>query len=70
MTSTTPHVECEMLHPSLAVNDVLAAAEFYENKLGFNRINADICQAETLFDYLLIPIVCQTGKVGLAPLVR
>ena len=35
MASTTPHVECEMLHPSLAVSDVQAAADFYKNKLGF-----------------------------------
>ena len=33
--TTKPHVECEMLHPSLAVNDVQAAADFYKNKLGF-----------------------------------
>lgn len=34
-SSTKPHVECEMLHPSLAVNDVQAAAEFYKDRLGF-----------------------------------
>lgn len=30
-----PQVECERLHPGLVVPDVLAAAEFYTNKLGF-----------------------------------
>src|SRR5258706_15678750 len=33
--SGTPRVECEMLHPSLPVSDVVAAADFYTNKLGF-----------------------------------
>ncbi|HLM66721.1 MAG TPA: VOC family protein [Longimicrobium sp.] len=30
-----PQVECERIHPRLAVGDVLAAAEFYTSKLGF-----------------------------------
>ncbi len=30
-----PQVDCDRLHPGLAVPDVLAAAEFYTNKLGF-----------------------------------
>lgn len=30
-----PRVECDRQHPSLAVTDVLAAAEFYTTKLGF-----------------------------------
>lgn len=30
-----PQVDCERLHPGLPVPDVLAAAEFYANKLGF-----------------------------------
>jgi catechol 2,3-dioxygenase-like lactoylglutathione lyase family enzyme len=30
-----PHVDCEQHHPSLAVADVIAAAEFYKTKLGF-----------------------------------
>ena len=32
---TIPHVECEQHHPSLAVSDVVAAADFYAKKLGF-----------------------------------
>jgi len=32
---TPPQVECERIHPRLAVPDVLAAAEFYTSKLGF-----------------------------------
>ena len=31
-----PQVHCERLHPGLPVPDVLAAAEFYTNKLGFS----------------------------------
>jgi catechol 2,3-dioxygenase-like lactoylglutathione lyase family enzyme len=30
-----PHVECEMLHPTLYVPDIPAAVDFYEKKLGF-----------------------------------
>jgi uncharacterized glyoxalase superfamily protein PhnB len=30
-----PQVECEQLHPTLPVNDVAAAADFYMKKLGF-----------------------------------
>src|SRR5215207_1638105 len=30
-----PKVDCERLHPGLAVPDVLAAVEFYTNRLGF-----------------------------------
>lgn len=33
--ATPPPVECERLHPGLPVPDVLAAAEFYTQKLGF-----------------------------------
>jgi len=31
-----PSIECEQIHPSLAVTDVLAAVDFYTNKLGLN----------------------------------
>ncbi|HKQ59821.1 MAG TPA: VOC family protein [Candidatus Polarisedimenticolaceae bacterium] len=31
-----PHVDCEQQHPSLAVPDVLAAADFYTKQLGFS----------------------------------
>jgi uncharacterized glyoxalase superfamily protein PhnB len=31
-----PQVDCERLHPGLAVPDVLAAAGFYTNRLGFS----------------------------------
>ena len=34
-TPTPPRVDCERLHPGLPVPDVLAAAEFYTNRLGF-----------------------------------
>ena len=30
-----PHVECEMLHPTLYVPDIPTAVNFYEKKLGF-----------------------------------
>jgi len=30
-----PHVKVEQLHPTLSVADVRAAADFYQNKLGF-----------------------------------
>jgi catechol 2,3-dioxygenase-like lactoylglutathione lyase family enzyme len=30
-----PHVECEMLHPTLYVPDIASAVSFYEKKLGF-----------------------------------
>ena len=33
--TTAPEVECEMLHPTLAVEDVGAAVAFYSEKLGF-----------------------------------
>jgi catechol 2,3-dioxygenase-like lactoylglutathione lyase family enzyme len=37
MTPTTaPRVECEQHHPTLPVRDVLVAANFYTNKLGFS----------------------------------
>jgi hypothetical protein len=32
----TPGIDCEQHHPSLYVADVLAAADFYTKKLGFN----------------------------------
>jgi len=35
-TSDTPQVECDQVHPSLSVDDVVAAADFYTEKLGFN----------------------------------
>jgi catechol 2,3-dioxygenase-like lactoylglutathione lyase family enzyme len=35
-TPAIPHVDCDRHHPSLAVNDVLAAADFYTKKLGFS----------------------------------
>ena len=39
MTSNAPpHVECEMLHPGLAVADVKAAVEFYTTRLGFRAV--------------------------------
>jgi|SRR5215813_13146729 len=31
-----PQVDCEKQHASLSVSDVLAAADFYTNKLGFS----------------------------------
>jgi catechol 2,3-dioxygenase-like lactoylglutathione lyase family enzyme len=34
-TPAKPEIECEQQHPSLAVADLLAAAEFYRDKLGF-----------------------------------
>jgi catechol 2,3-dioxygenase-like lactoylglutathione lyase family enzyme len=34
-TPAVPEVECERHHTSLAVSDVMAAAEFYTRKLGF-----------------------------------
>ena len=34
-TPATPNVDCEQLHAGLPVSDVLAAADFYTNKLGF-----------------------------------
>jgi catechol 2,3-dioxygenase-like lactoylglutathione lyase family enzyme len=30
-----PEIDCEQVHPSLPVSDVLAAADFYSTKLGF-----------------------------------
>lgn len=35
LPATPPQVDCERLHPGLAVPDLLAAAEFYTNRLGF-----------------------------------
>jgi catechol 2,3-dioxygenase-like lactoylglutathione lyase family enzyme len=35
-TPEKPHVDCDQIHPSLAVNDIVEAAEFYTTKLGFN----------------------------------
>ena len=35
-TPATPPVDCEQHHPSLSVNDVRAAADFYTKKLGFS----------------------------------
>ena len=36
MTSLIPsHIDCEQLHPNIAVSDVLTAADFYTKKLGF-----------------------------------
>jgi catechol 2,3-dioxygenase-like lactoylglutathione lyase family enzyme len=32
-----PQVDCEQLHPGLAVSDVLAAVDFYTKKLGFRQ---------------------------------
>jgi catechol 2,3-dioxygenase-like lactoylglutathione lyase family enzyme len=31
-----PQVDCEKHHASLSVSDVLAAVDFYTNKLGFS----------------------------------
>ncbi|MGH7601678.1 MAG: VOC family protein, partial [bacterium] len=36
ITSVTPRVDCERHHTSLYVSDVLAAVDFYTNKLGFS----------------------------------
>lgn len=36
-TPAAPHVECEQLHPVLIVSDILAAVDFYTDKLGFRR---------------------------------
>jgi catechol 2,3-dioxygenase-like lactoylglutathione lyase family enzyme len=35
MHAAQPDIDCEMLHPALAVSDVRAAAEFYTARLGF-----------------------------------
>jgi catechol 2,3-dioxygenase-like lactoylglutathione lyase family enzyme len=35
--TTPPQIDCEQLHPVLVVNDVLAAADFYADKLGFRK---------------------------------
>ncbi|MGH7492107.1 MAG: VOC family protein [bacterium] len=35
-TSATPQVDCERHHTTLYVSDVLAAVDFYTNKLGFS----------------------------------
>lgn len=34
-TPLAPNVDCEQIHPALAVSDVRAAADFYAKKLGF-----------------------------------
>ena len=34
-TPAAPNVDCEQHYPRLPVSDVLAAAKFYTNKLGF-----------------------------------
>ena len=34
-TPIAPNVDCEQIHPALAVSDVRAAADFYTKKLGF-----------------------------------
>ncbi len=34
-SSPPPFVECEQIHPALAVTDIPAAVDFYTNKLGF-----------------------------------
>ena len=34
-TSTAPFIECDQLHPGLAVGDIRAAIDFYVQKLGF-----------------------------------
>lgn len=34
-TPSVPEIECEQQHASLAVSDILAAVDFYTNKLGF-----------------------------------
>jgi catechol 2,3-dioxygenase-like lactoylglutathione lyase family enzyme len=34
-TPAKPQIDCEQQHPSLAVADLIAAADFYTNKLGF-----------------------------------
>lgn len=36
VTSATPQVDCERHHTSLYVSDVLAAVDFYTNRLGFS----------------------------------
>jgi catechol 2,3-dioxygenase-like lactoylglutathione lyase family enzyme len=35
-TPATPHVDCEQHHPTLSASDVLTAADFYTEKLGFS----------------------------------
>jgi hypothetical protein len=34
-TAATPQVDCDRYHTTLFVSDVLAAVEFYTQKLGF-----------------------------------
>lgn len=34
-TADAPHVDCNQLHTSLQISDILAACEFYTKKLGF-----------------------------------
>ena len=36
-TPTLPFIECEQIHPGLAVGDIAAALDFYTNKLGFQQ---------------------------------
>jgi catechol 2,3-dioxygenase-like lactoylglutathione lyase family enzyme len=35
MTSDPPFVECEQMHPGLAVSDIPASVDFYTKNLGF-----------------------------------
>jgi catechol 2,3-dioxygenase-like lactoylglutathione lyase family enzyme len=35
MTGAAPPIECDQLHPGLAVTDIPAAVDFYTNRLGF-----------------------------------
>lgn len=36
-TPAIPIIDCEMIHPSLAVDDIVAASDFYTRKLGFRQ---------------------------------
>ena len=36
MKNRAPQVDCERLHPTLVVSDVMAAVDFYTSKLGFS----------------------------------
>jgi hypothetical protein len=38
-----PEADCEQQHPSLAVTDVRAAAEFYTTALGFRGASPRCC---------------------------
>jgi catechol 2,3-dioxygenase-like lactoylglutathione lyase family enzyme len=35
-TPVVPDIDCEQIHPALRVRDILAAVDFYTNKLGFH----------------------------------